>query len=93
MIVNNGKLMVGNCLDKLKRLPDCSIDSIVTDPPYEIGFMGKSWDGSGIAYKVELWEECLRVLKPGGFRRFQATRRLNTQPNRRSQNSTDKSGC
>lgn len=42
------------------------MDSIVTDPPYELGFMGKSWDSSGIAYSVELWGECLRVLKPGG---------------------------
>jgi site-specific DNA-methyltransferase (adenine-specific) len=42
------------------------VDSIVTDPPYELGFMGKKWDNSGIAYSVELWQECLRVLKPGG---------------------------
>jgi site-specific DNA-methyltransferase (adenine-specific) len=42
------------------------VDSIVTDPPYELGFMGKSWDASGIAYNVEVWRECLRVLKPGG---------------------------
>ena len=59
-------LLKGNCLDTLKTLPDCSVDSIVTDPPYELGFMGKSWDNSGIAYNVELWTECLRVLKPGG---------------------------
>jgi hypothetical protein len=39
---------------------------VVTDPPYELSFMGKGWDGSGIAYSVELWAECLRVLKPGG---------------------------
>jgi site-specific DNA-methyltransferase (adenine-specific) len=50
----------------LPTLPDNSIDSIVTDPPYELGFMGKSWDNSGIAYSVELWTECMRVLKPGG---------------------------
>jgi site-specific DNA-methyltransferase (adenine-specific) len=50
----------------LKELPDCSVDSIVTDPPYELGFMGKSWDASGVAYDVELWQECLRVLKHGG---------------------------
>ena len=43
-----------------------TIDSIVTDPPYELGFMGKKWDSTGIAYNVELWKECLRVLKPGG---------------------------
>jgi site-specific DNA-methyltransferase (adenine-specific) len=42
------------------------VDSIVTDPPYELGFMGKKWDSSGIAYSVELWQQCLRVLKPGG---------------------------
>ncbi|NBW17826.1 MAG: site-specific DNA-methyltransferase [Caulobacteraceae bacterium] len=55
-----------DCFDVLKSLSDCSIDSIVTDPPYELGFMGKSWDSSGIAYSVDLWAECLRVLKPGG---------------------------
>jgi site-specific DNA-methyltransferase (adenine-specific) len=60
------RLLVGNCLETLKTLADASIDSIVTDPPYELGFMGKSWDASGIAYQVELWAECLRVLKPGG---------------------------
>ena len=43
-----------------------SIDSIVTDPPYELGFMGKSWDSSGVAFNVEVWREALRVLKPGG---------------------------
>jgi site-specific DNA-methyltransferase (adenine-specific) len=47
-------------------MPDNSVDSIVTDPPYELGFMGKKWDSSGIAYDQTLWAECLRVLKPGG---------------------------
>jgi site-specific DNA-methyltransferase (adenine-specific) len=60
------RILVGNCLDTLKTLDDASISSIVTDPPYELGFMGKTWDASGIAYNVELWRECLRVLKPGG---------------------------
>jgi DNA modification methylase len=60
------RLMVGSCLERMKDLPDESIDSVVTDPPYELSFMGKGWDGSGIAYSVELWAECLRVLKPGG---------------------------
>ena len=59
-------LLKGNCLEKLKELPSNSIDAIVTDPPYELGFMGKSWDSTGIAYSVELWKECLRVLKYGG---------------------------
>lgn len=56
----------GNNLDLLRDIPDNSIDSIVTDPPYELGFMGKKWDNTGIAYSVELWSECLRVLKHGG---------------------------
>jgi DNA methylase len=59
-------LLQGNCLETLKTLPDNSVDSVVTDPPYELGFMGKSWDNSGIAYNVAVWQECLRVLKPGG---------------------------
>lgn len=60
------RLLRGDALSKLRTLEDTSIDSIVTDPPYELGFMGKDWDNSGIAYNVELWRECLRVLKPGG---------------------------
>jgi DNA modification methylase len=60
------KIHIGSNLDILPTLADCSVDSIVTDPPYELGFMGKSWDASGIAYSVVLWRECLRVLKPGG---------------------------
>lgn len=58
-------IKVGNCIDLLSELPDCSIDAVVTDPPYELGFMGKSWDASGIAYNTEVWKQCLRVLKPG----------------------------
>ena len=61
------RLITGNCEDQLKNLPDNSVDSVVTDPPYELGFMGKSWDSSGIAYNVEMWKEVLRVLKPGGY--------------------------
>jgi DNA modification methylase len=56
----------GDSLQELKKLPDNIIDSVVTDPPYELGFMGKSWDNTGIANNVKLWEEVLRVLKPGG---------------------------
>jgi DNA modification methylase len=56
-----------DCRETMKRMDDNSVDSIVTDPPYELGFMGKKWDNSGIAYNVELWKECLRVLKPGGY--------------------------
>lgn len=64
--LDNAVVYHGNNLDVLPTLPDNSVDSIVTDPPYELGFMGKSWDNSRIAYSVELWTECMRVLKPGG---------------------------
>lgn len=47
-------------------LPDNSVDAVVTDPPYELNFMGRSWDSSGVAYQPETWSEVLRVLKPGG---------------------------
>jgi len=60
------KVEHGDSRNLLKLIPDNSIDSIVTDPPYELGFMGKSWDATGIAYNVDLWRECLRILKPGG---------------------------
>jgi len=63
--MSNIKLLLGDCLDKLKKLDDNSIDSIVTDPPYGLSFMGKKWD-----YDVpsqEIWEECIRVIKPGGY--------------------------
>ena len=55
---------LGDCLDGMKMLPDNSIDSIVTDPPYGISFMGRDWD-HGVPGK-HFWEEMLRVLKPGG---------------------------
>ena len=59
-------IICGDCLEEMKKLPGRSIDAIVTDPPYELAFMGKKWDASGIAYNVDMWGECLRVLKPGG---------------------------
>ena len=59
-------LHLGDCRDVLATMDDNSIDAIVCDPPYELGFMGKAWDASGIAYDVTVWAHCLRVLKPGG---------------------------
>ena len=59
------KIYQGNCLDTMKTFLDNSIDAIVTDPPYGLSFMGKKWD-----YDVpsqEIWTECLRILKPGGY--------------------------
>ena len=55
----------GNCLDVLRTMPDCSIDAVVTDPPYGLSFMGKKWDYD--VPSTEIWAECLRVLKPGGY--------------------------
>jgi site-specific DNA-methyltransferase (adenine-specific) len=55
----------GNCLDILQTIPDASVDSVVTDPPYGLSFMGKRWDYD--VPSVEIWEQCLRVLKPGGY--------------------------
>ena len=86
------KLYHGDCLEELKKIPDNSVDSIVTDPPYGLsntkpqqvadvlkawvtgdpaavpakkgGFMGKDWDS--FVPPPAVWEECMRVLKPGG---------------------------
>lgn len=60
------QILQGDCRKVLKTLPDNSVDSIVTDPPYELGFMGKSWDSTGVANDKTMWVEALRVLKPGG---------------------------
>jgi site-specific DNA-methyltransferase (adenine-specific) len=77
-------ILQGDCREQMRKLADASVDSAVTDPPYELtsarpggrspategavmkGFMGMAWDGSGVAYDVEMWREVLRVLKPGG---------------------------
>lgn len=65
----------GDCIEVMAQLPEASVDAIVTDPPYELGFMGKSWDSTGIAYQPETWAAMLRILKPGGhLLAFSATR-------------------
>jgi DNA modification methylase len=57
----------GDCIEQMRLMADASVDSIVTDPPYLISFMGATWDSAdGIAGKPEVWREALRVLKPGG---------------------------
>ncbi len=61
------KLYQGNMLDMLDVIEPNSIDAIVTDPPYELNFMNKGWDNSGIAFQKVTWEKCLKVLKPGGY--------------------------
>jgi site-specific DNA-methyltransferase (adenine-specific) len=59
------KLYNGDCLEVLKDIPDNSLDLLCTDPPYGFSFMGKAWDKA--VPSVEIWKECLRVLKPGSF--------------------------
>ena len=58
-------VILGDCLEKLKTFPDSTVDQLVTDPPYGYSFMGKDWDKA--VPSVEIWKECLRVLKPGAF--------------------------
>ena len=58
------KIYQGDCLEVMRTFPDNSIDTIITDPPYGLEFMGKKWDYD--VPTVETWKECLRVLKPGG---------------------------
>ena len=74
-------LRIGDCLERMKEMEDNSIDFIVCDPPYELtnakntkdakkagkGFMGKAWDGTGIAFNTEMWKEAYRILKPNGY--------------------------
>jgi site-specific DNA-methyltransferase (adenine-specific) len=61
MLINN------DCLLALDELEENSVDAIVTDPPYELNFMGKGWDNAGISFSKDTWAKCLRVLKPGGY--------------------------
>lgn len=85
-------VLVGDSETVLSAIPDNSVDSIVTDPPYHLtnegggpakdshnpysraragasskGFMGLAWDGGNVAFRPDVWLECLRVLKPGGY--------------------------
>ena len=57
------KLILGDSRYKLKELKDNSVDSLVSDPPYGMSFMGKNWDKA--LPDIEIWKECLRVMKPG----------------------------
>lgn len=55
----------GDCLEVMRSFERESFDAIITDPPYELGFMGKDWDKSGVAFQTDVWKECLRIAKPG----------------------------
>ena len=61
-------ILNGDCIKEMQKLIDdgVQVDSVVTDPPYELGFMGRSWDSTGIAFQKETWELALKLLKPGG---------------------------
>lgn len=59
------RLILGDCLEVMRAMPGASVDSIVTDPPYGLSFMGKRWDYD--VPSVDVWAECLRVLRPGGY--------------------------
>lgn len=59
------KIIQGDCLEVLKRFKESSIDTIITDPPYGYSFMGRDWDKA--VPSIEIWKECLRVLKDGAF--------------------------
>ncbi len=61
------KLYQGNMLDMLEVIEHDSVDSIITDPPYELNFMNKGWDNAGISFQSDTWKECYKVLKPGGY--------------------------
>jgi site-specific DNA-methyltransferase (adenine-specific) len=64
MMMMETTLFLGDCLERLRELPDSSVHACVTDPPYGLSFMGKRWDVD--VPGVEVWREVLRVLKPGG---------------------------
>ena len=62
--INRVTIYEGDCLQSLRTMPDESVHCVVTDPPYGLSFMGKKWDYD--VPSVEVWQECWRVLKPGG---------------------------
>lgn len=64
-------LLHGDCIEVMGSMPDCSVDAVVTDPPYGLRFMGREWDGFSDAAAFQEWcrrwaVEALRVLRPGG---------------------------
>lgn len=61
------RVLLGDARELMRGLPSDSFHSCVTDPPYELGIMGKAWDGSGVAFDPATWREVLRVLRPGAY--------------------------
>ena len=64
--MTQSRILAGDCVVRMNMLEKESIDHIITDPPYEIGFMGKGWDNSGVAYNPKTWKAAHKVLKPNG---------------------------
>lgn len=64
MKIETNKIINGDCLEVMKSMPSNSVDTLITDPPYGLKFMGKKWDYD--VPSIEIWKECLRVLKHGG---------------------------
>lgn len=64
---NDYELYKGKMQEVLATFEEGSIDSIICDPPYELNFMGKGWDNSGVAFQKDTWEHCFKVLKEGGY--------------------------
>lgn len=60
-------ILNGDCREVLIQYQDNTFDSCVSDPPYEIGILGKAWDSTGVAYDQRLWQQVYRVLKPGAY--------------------------
>ena len=72
MIMSNITLKCGDVIETLRQLEDNSVDTIVTDPPYNLSFMGKKWDNKGAPKEFQKWcenwsTECYRVLRDGGY--------------------------
>lgn len=65
-MIDNVWLFNGDCVKVMQSWPEASVDAVVCDPPYEIGFMKREWDQAGVAFSRATWEQVLRVLKPGG---------------------------
>lgn len=60
------EIIESDCVEAMAAMEAESVDAVVCDPPYEIAFMGRSWDQRGVAFDPGTWREALRVLKPGG---------------------------
>jgi site-specific DNA-methyltransferase (adenine-specific) len=60
------RVLHGDCRDVLATLPADSFDAVCCDPPYELAFMNRRWDATGVAFDPDTWRAVWRVLKPGG---------------------------